>query len=99
MAVRITYDPAKREATLRERALDFEDAAEVFAGPHTDVPDRRKDYPEDRYITFAYLRGRMVVVVWTPLGSVTRVISMRKANAREQQAFGQQLSPPRCNDG
>jgi uncharacterized DUF497 family protein len=28
----ITYDPAKRERTLRERGLDFEDAAAVFAG-------------------------------------------------------------------
>jgi uncharacterized DUF497 family protein len=31
--VRITYDPAKREKTLRERGLDFADAAEVLAGP------------------------------------------------------------------
>jgi uncharacterized protein (DUF4415 family) len=30
--VRITYDPAKREQTLVERSLDFEDAKFVFAG-------------------------------------------------------------------
>jgi hypothetical protein len=30
--VKITYDPAKREKTLRARGLDFEDAATVFAG-------------------------------------------------------------------
>lgn len=32
-AVRITYDPNKRSRALRERGLDFTDAAEVFAGP------------------------------------------------------------------
>jgi uncharacterized DUF497 family protein len=97
--VRITFDPAKRDRTLRERGLDFADAAEVFAGPHADVPDRRRDYPEDRYRTFGYLRGRMVVVVWTPRGKARRVFSMRKANAREQKAFGQRLGPPRRDDG
>jgi len=29
--VRITYDPRKRVATLRDRDIDFEDAGEVFA--------------------------------------------------------------------
>jgi len=29
--MRVTYDPEKRERTLRERGLDFEDAAIVFA--------------------------------------------------------------------
>jgi uncharacterized DUF497 family protein len=28
----ITYDPAKRDWTLRKRKLDFDDAAGVFAG-------------------------------------------------------------------
>ena len=31
--MKITYDPAKRAWTLRERGLDFEQAAQVFAGP------------------------------------------------------------------
>jgi uncharacterized DUF497 family protein len=30
--MKITFDPHKREATLRERGIDFVDAAEVFAG-------------------------------------------------------------------
>ena len=97
--MRITYDPAKRETTLRERGLDFDDAAEVFAGREITRLDTREDYGEDRYQTFGYLRGRMVVIAWTPRGSARRVISMRKANAREQEAFGQRLGPPRCDDG
>jgi len=97
--VRITYDPAKRETTLRERGLDFDDAAEVFAGREITRLDTWEDYGEDRYQTFGYLRGRMIVIAWTPRGSARRVISMRKANAREQEAFGQRLGPPRRDDG
>jgi uncharacterized protein len=39
----ITYDPAKRDWTLRERGLDFNDAAKVFAGLTIDIPDLRHD--------------------------------------------------------
>lgn len=89
--MRITFDPAKREKTLRERGLDFEDAAQVFAGRTLTRLDDRKDYGEDRYQTFGYLRRRMVEVVWTPRDDARHVISMRKANAREQARIGQQL--------
>jgi len=66
--MKITYDPAKRERTLRERGLDFEHAAQVFAGPTFDRPDDRYDYGETRIITVGRLGGRMVIVVWTPRG-------------------------------
>lgn len=48
--VRITYDPAKRDATLRERGLDFVDAPEVFDGPERTAEDERRDYPEQRFV-------------------------------------------------
>jgi uncharacterized protein len=82
--MRVTYDPEKRELTLRERGLDFEDAAIVFAGVTLEVEDTRKDYGEDRIICFGLLAGRMVVVGYTPRGEDRHVFSMRKANAREQ---------------
>ncbi|MEJ8840453.1 BrnT family toxin [Ramlibacter sp. AN1133] len=82
--MRVTYDPAKREATFRERGLDFEDASAVFAGPTVEVEDTRKDYGEVRVICYGLLAGRMVVVGYTPLGATRHVFSMRKANAREK---------------
>jgi hypothetical protein len=86
--MRITFDPAKRRATLRNRRVDFADAAVVFDGPVFTFPDERFDYPEERYITMGLLAGRMVVVVvWTPTGEGRRIISMRKANAREQARY------------
>ena len=89
--MRITFDPAKRAATLAERGLDFESAALVFAGDTLDAEDIRADYGERRIITVGHLRGRMVIVVWTPRGEARHVISMRKANERERRRYRQRL--------
>lgn len=82
--VAITYDSAKRAATLDIRGLAFEDATIVFAGSTFESEDLRKDYGERRVICFGMLRGRMVVVGYTPRGADRHVFSMRKANGREQ---------------
>jgi uncharacterized protein len=82
--MRITFDPAKRQATLRSRRVDFADAGVVFEGPVFTFPDERLDHPEERCITVGLLAARMVIVVWTPTEDGRRDISMRKANAREQ---------------
>jgi uncharacterized DUF497 family protein len=80
----VTYDPAKRKATLDERGLDFPDAELVFAGPTFEVDDTRRNYGETRIICFGLLHGRMVVVGYTPRGADRHVFSMRKANDREK---------------
>jgi uncharacterized DUF497 family protein len=49
------------------------------------------DYGETRLITVGYLDSRMVVCVWTPRDDGIRVISMRKANEREQAKYEQYL--------
>jgi uncharacterized DUF497 family protein len=55
MFMEITFDPAKREATLANRGLDFADAAIVFAGPTFDAIDDRFDYGEERILTVGLL--------------------------------------------
>lgn len=89
--MRITYDAAKRERTLAERGLDFEDALLVFQGVTIEVDDMRKDYGERRVLCFGLLEGRMVVVGYTPRGAVRHVFSMRKANDREQNRLAPYL--------
>lgn len=86
--MRISYDPAKRERTLAERGLDFEDAAIIFDGPTFEVEDRRQDYGETRVICFGVLAARLIVVGYTPRGADRHVFSMRKANDREQARIG-----------
>jgi len=81
--MRITFDPAKREKTWRQRGLDFADAVGVFSGATLEVQDTRQDYGETRIICFVLLAGRMVVG-YTPRGADRHFFSMRKANDREK---------------
>ncbi len=87
----IVFDPAKRQATLENRGLDMARAAEIFAGATLTIADDRQDYGEPRFVTIGRLDGRMVVSVWTPRGAARRIISLRKANDREQALYGDRL--------
>ncbi len=84
----IEFDAEKHRLTLEQRGLDLARCAEVFEGEPLTIEDDRFDYGEPRYITLGFLDGRMVFVAWTQRGEHRRIISMRKANAREQQKYG-----------
>lgn len=88
--MKISFDPAKRDWTLRTRGLDFEDALEVFLGVTTEVEDLREDYGETRILCFGYLRDRLVMVGYTLRGDCRHVFTMRKANAREEARYAPQ---------
>ena len=85
--MRVEFDQAKRDVTLAERGLDFADAINVFEGRSITFEDERRAYGESRFITIGELGERMVVIVWTPRGHARRIISMRRANDREQALY------------
>ena len=90
--MKVTFDPAKRQAALSVRGLDFTDAAVVFAGPTITVQDTRRDYGETRLQTVGFLADRMVMVVWTPRDEARHVMSMRKCNEREKAIYQKRFS-------
>jgi len=68
----------------------------VFAGPRFRFENTRFEYPERRYITVGLLDGRMLILVWTPKEKIDgeecrHMISMRKANGKEQARYLQRL--------
>lgn len=52
-----------------------------------DSPDTRHDYGERRVIALVPLNGRIHVCIYTLRNSLCRVISLRKANAREVRQY------------
>ena len=90
--MKITFDPAKRQAALSERGLNFADASIVFAGPTITAQDARREYGEPRFQTIGFLADRMVMVVWTPRNEARHVISMRKCNDREKAIYQKRFS-------
>jgi len=87
----VEWDAEKCRANLEKHGRSFEDACQVFAGDTVTIPDDRYNYGEDRLITLGRLEGRVVVVVHVPRLGKTRIISMRKANAREQEIYQERL--------
>lgn len=82
--MKISFDPAKREITLRERGIDFAvDAAKLFARKTVTTEDDRFDYGEPRYSTYGWLGDRVTLVIWTPRGDGRHIISMRFCHAKE----------------
>lgn len=93
------WDRNKNADNLRKHGLSFDDAADVFNGRCLTFEDRRIAYGEERYITMGHLEGRLVVIAHTPRGKNTRIISMRKANRREQEAYEERLEADRPDEG
>jgi uncharacterized DUF497 family protein len=88
----LEWDAAKREATLAKHEFDFVDAAELLAGPRFEWRDTRRDYGEPPWVTVGLIRGRVCVCVYTRRGRHLRIISLRRANSRQQARFTQALA-------
>ena len=89
------WDGAKNRANRKKHGLDFADAHLVFAGPILTFEDLKQPYGESRYLTVGTLAGRMVIVAHTQRGDATRIVSMRKANARERARYQERLGKNR----
>ena len=92
--MQIDFDPAKRNWTLENRGLDMARAQEIFDGIGFSFQDIRFPYGEQRFVRIGYLDARMVVLIWTKREEIVRIISLRKANAREQALYGPRLDRP-----
>ena len=85
--MRITFDPAKNQRNVRQRGLSFEQAADFAFESALFAVDDRKDYPETRIVAIGLLGDRVHVLCFTETPEGIRVISFRKANAREVKRY------------
>lgn len=81
------WDEEKREANLVKHGVDFGRMPALFDGPTVEIVDRRQDYGETRITCLGEIEGRVYVVAYTWRGANRRIISARKANAREQRTY------------
>jgi hypothetical protein len=87
--VKLEFDPAKNERNIRERGLSFE-LVDHFAWETAEThEDTRFVYPEPRFVSSGLIGDRVFVVCFTPIPDGIRVISFRKANAREVARYEQ----------
>lgn len=85
--MRISFDPAKDEWNIRVRGLSFSAAADFDFENALYAVDDRRDYGETRYVALGMLRDRLHVLCFVETDDGIRVISFRKANAREVRRY------------
>jgi uncharacterized protein len=82
----IEFDPAKNERNIRERGLSFEQASDFDFETAGIYSEQR--HGELGRVAVGYLEARLHVLCYLPTASGIRVISFRKANAREARKYG-----------
>ena len=87
------YDPTKRKKNQRKHEIDLAECEPVFDGPMLTREDTREEYDEQRLVSLGWLRGRVVVLMWTDREDGPRMISCREAEPHEQKAYFRAYPP------
>ncbi len=89
MPPRVTWDEAKEAANRRKHGVDFREAIEALQDPlGLSRPDEDHGLDESRWSTVGLTRtGRLLRVTTTEAGPTIRIISARRATARERYAY------------
>lgn len=88
----IEFDPEKNARNVELRGLPFDLVADFDFDSALVARDAREDYGEDRFIALGLIGERLHVLAYTMRGDRLRVISFRKANAREIERYEQAQS-------
>lgn len=92
--VLIDFDPAKSARNERERGIAFERFADLDFETAIAIEDSRKEYGERRLRVLGTIDGKLHAAVITPRGETIRVISLRRANKREERAYAKERQSP-----
>ncbi|MDO8678268.1 MAG: BrnT family toxin [Acidobacteriota bacterium] len=86
----LEFDEAKSAANLKRRGIGFERFADMDLEAAVAIEDTRTDYGERRTRMFGNIEGRLHVAVITLRRDKIRVISLRRANQREEGRYAKE---------
>jgi uncharacterized DUF497 family protein len=82
--MKIIFDEAKNSANLSKHGLSLSEAKKLEWDDALIWQDVRRDYGEMRMIALGVIGERLYCVVYVDREEVRRIISLRKANNKEQ---------------
>ncbi len=85
----ITFDPAKDAANVAKHGVSLAEAGGFEWDDAVIWPDLRRDYGETRMAGIGYIGARLYYLVFVERAGGRRVISLRKANKREEKVYAQ----------
>lgn len=86
----VEFDPEKSAKNLLQRGIGFERIEDMNFETAISVEDTRTNYGEVRLRVLGYIDGKLHAAVITPRGKRIRVISLRRANRREERAYAKE---------
>lgn len=88
--MKFEWDPRKAAANERKHRVSFDEAMTVFGDWESiTIPDPDHSEVEERFLVIGLSsRGRVLVVSHAERGENTRIISVRRADARERRKHG-----------
>lgn len=86
------WDAGKDAANRQAHGVALAEVAGLEWRAAQERPDMRFNYGEVRFEAVAPLKGRLHVCIFTMRNAVHRIISLRKANAREERKYEQARS-------
>jgi len=87
--VKIEFDPDKNARNIALRGIPFERDAEFKWETAVIIGDTRRDYKELRFRAMGMIGERLHAMVFPPWPGGIRVISLRKANRREERRYAE----------
>ena len=84
------FDPRKADSNLRKHRVAFDEAMTALLDPHA-LANEDPDAPdESRWVLVGRsAEGHLLTVVYTLRGENVRLISARRATAREERSYAQ----------
>lgn len=85
--MKIVFDAKKDAINRAKHGISLEDAAWLDWNTLIAYQDTRRDYGEVRMIGMGYIGRRLHVVVYCERDDARRIVSLRKANKREEKSL------------
>jgi uncharacterized protein len=82
------WEEAKDRANREKHGIGLGEAAGLDWDVGMEIADFRRDYGEVRTLRYAYVGSRLFVYAFTSRQGKRRIISLRRANAREIRKHG-----------
>jgi uncharacterized DUF497 family protein len=84
--VKIKFDPDKDAKNVEKHGVSLARAEDMIV--NAVVEDDRFEYRENRFRGYGHIDGTAYCVAFTVRDDITRVISLRRAHAREMKRYG-----------
>jgi len=81
------WDGKKNKSNTEKHGLAFDLIEEFDFSIALTKEDTRQSYDERRFNSLGYIREDLVSVTWTPRGKKIRIISLRRARAKERKHY------------